>query len=137
VFFILCLGVIVIFHDDGPADPLGVILCYWGCMWIGAAMGMVLCALSRAAPLAAQFLNLFLRFGMWFSGVIYSVNKLPSALWPYLKWNPLLHLIEGCRTSWNPDFQAPIFNPRYVIICGFVLTTLGFVMERISRKLVA
>ncbi len=137
VFFILCVGVIVIFQATPPADPLGVIFCLWGCMWIGAAMGLVLCGLMRAAPLAAQFLNLFMRFGMWFSGVLYSVNKLPSFIWPYLRWNPLLHLIEGCRTLWNPDFQAPIFSPHYVIMVGFVLTTLGFVIERISRKLVA
>lgn len=136
VFFILCIGVIIVFHTDGPADPLGVLFCFWGCHWLGSAMGMILCALQRALPLAAQFLNTFMRFGMWVSGVLYSVNRLPSFLWPYLKWNPILHLIEGCRTLWNPDFVAPIFSPSYVIIIGFILTTLGFVVERLSRRLV-
>ncbi len=136
VFFILCTGVILIFHVDGPADPLGVLLCYWGCMWIGSAIGMILCGLNRVVPLVVNFINTFMRMGMWFSGVLYSVNKLPSFLWPYLQWNPILHLIEGCRSLWNPGFVAPIFSPTYVFIIGFILTTLGFVVERLSRRLV-
>ncbi len=137
VFVILSVGVIIIFNTAPPADPLGVLLCLWGCMWIGTAVGMILCGLQRTLPLVAQFLNVFMRFGMWVSGVIYSVNRLPSFLWPYLRWNPILHLIEGCRALWNPNFDAPIFSPSYVIIIGFILTTLGFVIERVSRRFVA
>jgi capsular polysaccharide transport system permease protein len=136
VFFLLCLGVVFIFGDTPPADPLGVIFCFWGCIWIGSAVGMILCGLQRTVPLVAQFLNIFMRFGMWVSGVLYSVNKLPSFLWPYLKWNPLLHLIEGCRAQWNPDFDAPIWSPAYVVLIGFILTVIGLVVERVSRRFV-
>ena len=136
VFILLCVGVCIIFNAAGPADPMGVLLCFWGCMWMGSAVGMILCALQRAAPLVVQFLNTFLRFGMWFSGVLYAVNRLPSFLWPYLQWNPMLHLIEGCRALWNPSFDAPIFSPAYIVVIGFILTTVGFVCERLSRRLV-
>lgn len=135
VFTLMCAGVVVIFHNDAPTDPLGVLFCYWGCMWMGAALGMILCALQRAAPLIVTFINTFLRLGMWMSGVVYAINRLPSWLWPYLRWNPILHLIEGCRSLWTPNFVAPIFDPAYVITIGFVLTTLGFVSERLSRRL--
>jgi capsular polysaccharide transport system permease protein len=136
VFFVLALGAIIIFGAKPPADVFGVILCSWGCMWIGAAMGMVLCGLHRVSPVVTQFLNTFMRFGMWISGVIYSINRLPSFLWPYLRWNPILHLIEGCRHLWTPDFDAPIFSPAYILAIGFILTTLGFVIERMTRRLV-
>jgi len=136
VFIILCTGVVVLTGASPPADPVGVLFCYWGCLWIGTAMGMILCGLMRTLPLVAQFLNIFMRFGMWVSGVLYSVNRLPSFLWPYLRWNPLLHLIEGGRKLWNPDFDAPIFSPMYVFMIGFILTTIGFVIERISRRFV-
>ena len=136
IFFLMCLGVIIAFNTDGPTDPLGVLFCYWGCMWMGAALGMILCALQRTVPVALQFINTFLRFGMWVSGVVFAINRLPSFLWPYLQWNPILHLIEGCRSLWTPNFVAPIFSPVYVITIGFVLTTLGFVSERLTRRLV-
>lgn len=136
IFILLCFGVMIVFSSGPPADPVGVLLCYWGCMWLGAALGMVLCAVQRVAPMIVQLLNTFLRFGMWVSGVVFAINRLPSFLWPYLQWNPILHLVEGCRALWNPAFQAPIFDPVYVIEIGFVLTTLGFALERMSRRLV-
>jgi ABC-type polysaccharide/polyol phosphate export permease len=97
---------------------------------------MIMCALQRSLPLLTIIVNNFMRLGMWVSGVMYTINKLPGFLWPYLKWNPILHLVEGSRACWDPDFVAPIFNPGYVIAIGFVLTTLGFVFERASRRLV-
>jgi capsular polysaccharide transport system permease protein len=136
VFIILCIGVSIIFSSPPPADPMGVLICYWGCLWIGSALGMILCAVQRAAPMVVTFINTFLRFGMWVSGVVFAINRLPEWLWPYLQWNPILHLVEGARSLWNPRFEAPIFDPGYVIAIGFVLTTLGFVLERITRRLV-
>ncbi len=77
-----------------------------------------------------------MRFGMWFSGVVFMVNRLPSWTWPYLRWNPILHCVEGARQLWEPSYKSTFFDPGYVIICIFVLTTAGFVLERISRRLV-
>jgi capsular polysaccharide transport system permease protein len=136
VFIVICIGVIVFFGAKPPADPLGVIFCFWGCSWIGASMGLALCGLQRAVPFAAMVVNGFMRLGVWISGVMFTLNRLPDWLWPYLKWNPLLHLIEGARLSWEPGFSAPIFSPGYVIAVGAVLTTVGFVFERATRRLV-
>ncbi len=136
VFVILCLGVMVVFQSPPPADPAGVLFCYWGCGWIGAALGMILCALQRASTVFATFLNSLMRFGMWVSGVVFTIDRLPSWLWPYLRWNPILHLVEGARSLWQPGYHPPIFDPTFVIACAFVLTTIGFVLERASRRLV-
>jgi capsular polysaccharide transport system permease protein len=136
VFVLLIIGVLVIFQEAVPADPVGVVLIYWACGWIGSGLGMVLCGLNRIVPTVVVVINTFLRFGMWMSGVIFSVNRLPPVLWPYLKWNPILHCTEGARHLWKPTFEAPIFDPVYIISCGVVLTTLGFIVERSTRRFV-
>jgi capsular polysaccharide transport system permease protein len=136
VFILLSIGVMIVFSSGPPANPMGVLLCLWGCMWLGAALGLILCGLQRAAPILVTFLNTFLRFGMWISGVVFAINRLPSFLWPYLQWNPILHLVEGSRANWNRAFEAPIFDPMYVLQVGFVMTTLGLILERITRRLV-
>ena len=136
VFLVISVGVMLFMDAPVPTDPLGILFCLWGCSWIGASMGMVLCSLQRAVPFVVMVLNNFMRLGIWVSGVMFTINRLPSWLWPYLKWNPLLHLIEGARALWDPAFSAPIFNPGYVMIVGAVLTTLGFIFERASRRLV-
>jgi capsular polysaccharide transport system permease protein len=136
VFLILIVGVLIFFDAKPPADPLGVMFCFWGCSWLGASLGLVLCALQRAAPFLVMVINGLMRLGVWVSGVMFTINRLPDWLWPYLKWNPLLHLIEGARLLWDPAFSAPIFNPGYVMAICAVLTTLGFVFERATRRLV-
>jgi capsular polysaccharide transport system permease protein len=136
VFIVICIIVLVFFGAKPPADPLGVMFCFWGCAWIGASMGLMLCGLQRFLPFAVTVINGFMRLGVWISGVMFTLNRLPDWLWPYLKWNPLLHLIEGARLLWDPGFSAPVFNPGYVMAIGAVLTTLGFVFERATRRLV-
>ncbi len=136
VYFCMIVGVIVIFQDALPDDPVGIMLIYWACSWIGFGLGLVLCGLNRLIPSVVIVINTFLRFGMWASGVIYSVTRLPSWTWPYLKWNPILHCTEGARHLWKSSFEAPIFDPVYIISIGFILTTLGFIVERASRRFV-
>ena len=136
VFVVLCTGVIVFAGATPPMDPAGVMLCYWTCGWMGAALGLVMCSVQRVLPLVVNFLNLFLRFGMWVSGVVFMVNRLPSWSWEYLKWNPILHAVEGARTLWGPNYHSPIYDPTMIFGVGFVMTILGFVLERTSRRLV-
>jgi capsular polysaccharide transport system permease protein len=136
VFVLLCLADVVVLHAQVPAHPLGVLLCFWSCLWIGFALGLIICPLERTVPIVVTFINMFLRLGMWVSGVLFSVNRLPDFVQPYLTWNPILHCIEGSRSLWNPDFIAPIFDPMYIFVVGFVLTTLGLTLERFSRRYV-
>ena len=136
VYLIMMFGVVVVMRSTPPADFMGVLICYWACLMLGAAFGMIVCAGQRVLPLLVNFINPFMRFGMWFSGVVFMVNRLPSWTWPYLKWNPILHCVEGARQLWQPSYKSDFFDPGYVLACIFVLTTAGFVLERISRRLV-
>ena len=136
VYLVMMFGVIVLLRSHAPGDFMGVVICYWACLWLGAAFGMIVCAGQRVFPMLLSFINPFMRFGMWFSGVVFMVNRLPSWTWPYLRWNPILHCVEGARQLWEPSYKSTFFDPGYVIICIFVLTTAGFVLERISRRLV-
>ena len=136
VFLVLCAGVLVFTGSTPPRDPTGVLLCYWSCGWIGAALGLAMCALQRILPLVTNFITPFMRFGMWVSGVVFMVNRLPSWSWQYLKWNPILHAVEGARTLWGPYYTSPIFDPQMILGVGFGLTILGLIMERASRRFV-
>lgn len=136
VFLILCVGVLVFTNSPPPRDPTGVLLCYWSCAWMGAALGLSMSAVHRIMPLVTNFITPFLRFGMWVSGVVFMVNRLPAWSWTYLRWNPILHAVEGARTLWGPYYSSPIFDPMMIVGIGFVLTIFGLVMERASRRFV-
>jgi len=135
VYLALVLGVVILLSTPLPRDPVGVLLAYWSCAWIGAAFGLILASAARLFPLLPNLVNPFMRFGMWVSGVVFMIDRLPTWTWPYLKWNPILHAVEGSRELWT-GYESPIFDPGYIISLGFVLTTTGFVLERLTRRYV-
>jgi len=136
VFVALVIGGVVIFKEAMPESPLGVLFCYWACTWLGWSLGLALCAVQRIFPLFMNFFIMVIRVGMWVSGVVFMADKMPESLLVYLRWNPILHAVEGARESWNSGYQSPVFDTGYIIICGFVLMTLGFVFERLTRRFV-
>ncbi len=133
VYAVLILGATVIIRSP-PADLPGVMLLYWSCNWLGATLGLILCSVARIFPLVINILNTTLRFLMWVSGVVFMVDKLPQWSWPYLALNPILHAVEGTRQLWSGTYQSPIFSPGYLIASGCVLTIVGLLLERGSRR---
>jgi capsular polysaccharide transport system permease protein len=136
VVFIILMVIACVVYSKLPDNLPGVMILYWSCVWLGAAMGLCMSPLQRLAPTVVAFLNMPLRLGMWLSGAIFSVNRLPAYFQPYLKWNPMLHAIEGIRHNWADDYQVPIYSPMYIVACGLILTLFGLALERGTRRFV-
>ncbi len=133
VYIFLVIGVIILLSTPIPRDPVGVILVYWSCAWMGSSFGLIMASAARLFPMLPNLVNPFLRFGMWVSGVVFMIDRMPSWTWPYLRWNPILHAVEGARQLWT-GYQSPIFDPLFIVSIGFVMTTTGLVLERITRR---
>ena len=136
VVFVILLVVVSLFSHTAPADLSAVLLLFGALVWLGFGVGLILCTLQRIVPVVVQFVNMALRLLMWVSGVVFTVDRLPPSWWPYLKWNPLLHVIEGLRQSWVSTYNAPVFSPVYIVSCAFVMTMLGLSLERATRRFV-
>jgi capsular polysaccharide transport system permease protein len=136
VVFIILMVIACVVYSQLPDNLPGVMILYWSCVWLGAALGLCMSPLQRLMPTVVAFLNMPLRLGMWLSGAIFSVNRLPAYFQPYLKWNPMLHAIEGIRHNWSTDYDVPIYSPVYIVACGLVLTLFGLALERGTRRFV-
>jgi capsular polysaccharide transport system permease protein len=134
IVFSLCVFGVSFLFNAYPANIPGVMLLYWAAIWTGINLGLILCALNRVAPLVVTFINMALRLGMWVSGVVFTIDRLPPQIWPYLKWNPVLHIIEGLRHNWVAAYSPPIYDPAYIIAINFIMTMLGLAIERATRR---
>ncbi len=137
IVFIILMVIACVMYGSLPDNIPGVFILYWSCVWLGAALGLCMSPIQRLAPTVVTFINMPLRLGMWVSGAIFSVNRLPAYFQPYLKWNPLLHAIEGIRHNWFEDYQVPVYNPMYIVVCGLVLTLFGLALERATRRFIS
>jgi capsular polysaccharide transport system permease protein len=117
-----------------PRFPLGVFLLFISCWLIGVSFGLLLMILTRLYAPAAKFVGFFMRFSMIVSGVFISITFFPEYMWPYLTWNPMLHIEELLRVYWFYDYTSPVANPTYILECLVVLMCAGLLLERYARR---
>jgi capsular polysaccharide transport system permease protein len=78
-----------------------------------------------------------LRFLSLVSGVFFVYPDLPYKLRPYAEWLPLLHLNDMLRAAYFPTYEANWASPSYVAIWVVGALSLGLVVERALRRVVA
>ncbi|MGH6888530.1 MAG: ABC transporter permease [Rhizomicrobium sp.] len=121
-------------HVPFPRVPIGILLLFV-CLWLmGVCFGVMLMALNRLYQPAAKFVAFFLRFSTIISGVIFSVTMFPPSIWPYLAWNPFLHIEELLRVYWFYSYETPIGSPLFVTQCLVGMLFLGLLLERYARR---
>ena len=133
-FVVICAGFILVGGAPLPADPLTLMMAFWGCLWIGAAIGLFHMSVRRVLPVIDFFLTPVKRLGVFISGVIFTAAELPSWVLPYFSWNPIFKGIEIARTSWYPAYRSPLYLPWDIVWVAIFLTALGFIAERITRR---
>lgn len=69
------------------------------------------------------------------SGVFFLPNMLPEQIYGYLKYNPVVHIVEWVRLGYDPSLPVQV-DYVYVLLCGGVSLTIGLLMERlVVRKM--
>jgi capsular polysaccharide transport system permease protein len=135
ILFVL-LAVVCTYYDGIPFPrfPLGVGLLFLSMSLMGTAFGLVLMVINRLFPVASKFTSIPLRFSMIISGVVISLSLFPPTIWPYLLWNPLLHVEELLRVYWFYNYQTPVVSAAYVAECLGGMIFFGLLIERYARR---
>lgn len=121
-------------HTSFPRFPLGIFLLFVCMSLMGISFGIFLMILTRLYAPAAKFTSFFLRFAMIISGVIFQITAFPESIWPYLTWNPMLHIEELLRTYWFYNYHSPVGSPTFVVESLIAMTVLGLLLERYARR---
>lgn len=120
-------------NSPPPPQPLAVMLLVLSSWLCGILFGCVLLPLRRLYDPIDKFLHFFLRFGMILSGVFVPITFFPEYIWPYLSWNPMLHVAELIHTYWFSVYHTPIGSSSYLMESLLGLTVVGLLCERYVR----
>ena len=103
--------------------------------WIlGMATAFALSGLYRVFP-GIKALTGYVIWGVrMISGYVFCAAQVPMQYWPYLTWNPLLHVTELTRSGWFESYASPIANPVFIIECTLGMLLLGLAVERFMRR---
>ena len=116
-----------------PSDLGLVVVSFLSAGTLGAAIGVVIAALKTHFPMADKFVAPINRIGFFVSGVIFTARDLPSWTYELIRWNPMLHPIEGMRQGWFQSYESPVLDLSYTWSIALPAIALGLVLERRSR----
>jgi capsular polysaccharide transport system permease protein len=136
-FLLFCLFVVPasIFEQVWPPqDGLKVVLAVIAMWLLGTGLGFVFGAIRRVFPPIRQFVSYYGLVNRMAGGMIFVITMIPSLLWPYLTWNPVLHCTEMIRDAWFVTYTSPIASPAYVLEWILGLWCLGLSLERFVRR---
>lgn len=132
---ILFYGSLIIFGlASPPSDILLLIYANLIIALLGLGIGLLnLCLILvwDSWKYVWQILNRPLFF---ISGVFFIPSLLSDNFLIYLKWNPVLHLIEIVRNAYYPNYDSRVLSINYLIILSFITILLGLFFERVARK---
>jgi capsular polysaccharide transport system permease protein len=121
--------------DVLPARPLELIGVSAVIIALGFSLGLFLAVSTHGAPRARVFIRICSGPLYLLSGVIMSVNSLPTDWRQYLLWNPGLHLVELSRSCFFRQYRPlPEISATYLLALTTVFLALGMSLYRVRRQ---
>ncbi len=113
---ILLFAGIIYFTDTGTVlDYAPIIEAVILATLLGAGVGTLNCMLMGLVPVWNKIWKIGTRPLMIASGVLYTMEDLPTAAANVLWWNPLIHLTGLFRTGVYPSYHPQFIEPLYVL----------------------
>ena len=103
------------------------------CGAFGAALGLVLSALSVMTNLVDRLVGPLMRPFFWTSGLFFTGSQLPTNVRDIMSYNPLFNMIELVREGWFPTYHAEGLRLGYSVAWILGLALLGLALERVAR----
>jgi capsular polysaccharide transport system permease protein len=112
-----------------PADPAMAMISYFMAIALGIGIGFINVGLVAFFPGWTMGYVLFCIVNYMIAGVVFMPHYLPAEIYYYLKFNPVVDIIELMRLSYDTSLAVEI---NYIYVSFFIVLTLlvGLMMER-------
>ena len=61
---------------------------------------------------------------------MFPLHAIPKEYWPYLLWNPLVHVVELSRSSVVAGYVSQGVSLNYLALCSLVVFFMGLALYR-------
>jgi capsular polysaccharide transport system permease protein len=97
-------------------------------------LGLIFMVVGASFVEAEKLVPLLIKPLFFISGVFFSLQMVPSALVPYLIWNPIFHAIELARHAVFPAYHIHDMSLAYLTFCALVSLSFGMALYRYRER---
>jgi ABC-type polysaccharide/polyol phosphate export permease len=129
-FFILSFLSISVGWMKPPADILKVTFAFMLLAWFGAALALLMGALTERSDMVEKFWHPFSYVMFPLSGAAFMVDWLPPAFRSVILWVPVVHGVELLREGFFGTAVRAHYDITYLSITCICLTLVGLALIR-------
>jgi capsular polysaccharide transport system permease protein len=134
IMLLFYTGLVLADLAELPSYPEVLVQAFTATALLGFGFGTLNAVIVSLWDSWAQIEKILTRPLIFISGVFYVPSNLPPEVIAFLKWNPVLHLVEWMRTGYYPNYDSTILDKTYLLGIVMFLLLFGLAGERCFRK---
>lgn len=107
----------------------------WGLLvLLSCGVGLIFMVLGKTFPESEKFLPIIIKPLYFISCIMLPLHSIPKDYWPYLLWNPIVHVVEISRESVVRGYVSQGVSLSYLALCSLVVLFIGLALYRSQEK---
>lgn len=96
--------------------------------------GLIFMVIGKTYIETQKLLPILLKPLYFISGIMFPLHAVPKDYWPFLLWNPLLHVVELSRAAVMPGYSSEGVSLIYLAILTLTTLFLGLAIYRTREE---
>ncbi|CAH6636629.1 ABC transporter permease [Pseudocitrobacter vendiensis] len=133
--YIVLMAIVGFAGEDFAVTRLVTLILTWLLLVIfSCGVGLVFMVVGNAFPETEKFLPILIKPLYFVSCIMFPLHAIPRDYWPYLLWNPIVHIVELSRECVVANYVSEGVNLPYLALCTLVVLFLGLAVYRRNEE---
>lgn len=133
--YAVMMGVLWLVGEKFSLTHMLLLICTWFLLVIlSCGIGLIFMIIGSLYPESEKFLPIIIKPFYFISCVMFPLHAVPKDYWPYLLWNPLVHVVELSREAVVENYISDGVELSYLAFCSLVVFFVGLVSYRLSEE---
>ncbi|KAA8729081.1 ABC transporter permease [Ewingella americana] len=131
VVYVLLMVIVGLAGEEFEVTKMVTLVLVWVLLVIlSCGIGLIFMVVGKTFPETEKFLPILIKPLYFISCIMFSLHNIPKDYWPYLLWNPIVHVVELCREAVVPGYISEGVSLNYLAFCALVALFVGLALYR-------
>lgn len=133
--YIVLMVILKILGEDMAIIKIVTLFITWFMLFfLSCGMGMIFMVIGHSFPETEKFLPIIVKPLYFISCIMFPLHSVPKDYWPYLLWNPIIHIVEISREAVCVGYISEGADINYLAVVSLLITTLGLAAYRLRER---
>jgi len=101
---------------------------------LSCGVGFIFMVVGKTFPETEKFIPIIIKPLYFISCIMFPLHAIPHDYWPYLLWNPIIHIVEINRECMVVGYVSRDVSLLYVAFCSIFILFIGLITYRICEE---